>query len=76
VAHDALESLDQKNQRNNHGEGDYAIGRKGEKPSYIVTATVVGNHYGDQQHEDDCQQQPTWTNGKRLRQGPVDTGGR
>src|SRR6267143_1675568 len=45
------------------------------KTSETITATVIGNHYGDQQHEDDCQQQPTWTNGKRFRQGPVDSGG-
>src|SRR6266404_6515697 len=67
--------LNQKAQGSNHGEGDYAIGRKSEKPSNVVTAAVVRDHRRDQQNKDDGQQQPTWTQGKRLGQGPVNTGG-
>jgi len=66
--------LDQKNQRSNHGESNDTIGGKGEDPGCVVAASAVRHHRGDHQNEDDCRQQPTRTNRKRFRQGPVNTG--
>jgi len=55
--------LGSEKQRNNHGEGDYAIwAAKGEKPSYVVTAHGDRKPtMGIRQHEDDCTAAPTWT---------------